>query len=235
LLSEPSLTLVSGRLPADPGVQGILITTGVAAASAYLHQLWRYSKDAYVARVDETCALVFALAEQGARYWLLAKPDIPRGNVDDANDVRRRREDLIQSETVISGQLKQLQFLRLIVQARFSSGDRQGLIQLVATFEGELTGGDFGARLRAHDVERAQRAYLAGCNVVAHLRDGAARGNRLWRIVIAKIEPFLPYHRPETRAGQIEEGIWLAVFLVCFVAGWTMVLISAVTWIRSLF
>src|ERR1700688_2491118 len=54
-----SRTLARERLPADSGIDGILVTAIVGAAAAYAHQLWKYSKDAYHARVDEACELIF--------------------------------------------------------------------------------------------------------------------------------------------------------------------------------
>jgi hypothetical protein len=186
----------------------------VGAFGAYAHQLWKYSKDAFLARVDETCALIYRVADQGAEYWLLAKPDLSKksANGSEECDLSSRYERLVLVETQISGRLQQLQFLRVILQRRFSLADERELVERMATFESELTGGDFAARFREPDLERAKLTYKAASDLAAHLRAGADRGNRLWRIVFTRFERIGP----------------LPVFLVSFVVGCVLTISAGV-------
>jgi hypothetical protein len=82
-----------------------------------------------------------------------------------------------------------------------------------------MTGGSFAAKVRAPDLQRAREAYVTAADLVEHVRQAANRGNRLSRIVLRELEARLPYRRPDTHAGRIEEIIWLAVSFGFFLVG----------------
>jgi hypothetical protein len=210
-------------LPADSGIQGILLTAIVGAFVAYANQLWKYSKDAYHARVDEACTLIFALADRGAQYWSVAKrePKQIRQPVEHVD----QEDKLTLCEILIEGQLMELQFLRLILEQRFSLSDRSILLERTASFQDAMTGGNFASKVRAPDTQRARQIYVTAGDLVAHVRNAANRGNRPWRIALRHIESVLPYRRPVTRAGRIEEAVWLTLSLGCFAVGCSLLVL----------
>jgi len=208
----------------NPALQGILLTAVLGAAAAYLHQLWKYSKDAYHARVDEACELILEIADRGAEYWSVGRlPDISF----------TKRERLKLAEVQITGRIAQLQFLRLMLQSRFSLFDRDRFNELIATFQDASTGGDFASNARDADLQRANGIYVAAADLTAHVRDAAGRGNRLWLIIFREVERWLPYRRPVTRAGRIEELLWLSFFLGLFATGSFLVIRALSNWLEA--
>jgi hypothetical protein len=204
-------------LPADSGIQGILLTALVGFVFAYLSQLWKYSKDAFHARVDEACGLIFELADSAAEYWAAAKRVSQQ--IRRPTDPADQHDKLILSEIKIEGQFMKLQFLRLVLQQRFSLSDQTALIERTASFQDAVTGGSFAENIRASDTQRAREVYVTAADLVAHVRQAANRGNRLWRILLRQMETALPYRWPRTSIGQFEAALWLAVSLGCFAVG----------------
>jgi hypothetical protein len=220
-------------LPADSEIEGILLAAIIGAAVAYAHQLWKYSKDAYHSRVDETCKLIVDIADDGAKYWSTGKGQ-PRNQRQsaEANDNHSEKLDLLEIQT--EGRIRLLQFLRLMLQSRFNHEDRELLIERTANFQDATTGGDFAANVRASDPQRARQIYLTASDLIAIVRDGALRGNRLWLIVYRELERFLPYRRPTTRGGRIEESFWLLTFLFLLAVGLALTLSALWSWFRQL-
>ncbi|MGO9682704.1 MAG: hypothetical protein ACLPTZ_08970 [Beijerinckiaceae bacterium] len=206
-------------MPAD--INGILLTALVGAAAAYAHQLWKYSKDSYHARVDEACDLIFDIADSGSEYWSMTKDE----------KVREKLEIL---EVQIDGRLKRLQFLRLMLQSRLGFLEREVLTERTANFEEALTGGTFASQKREADLQRAKTIYVAASDLVAHVRTAAARGNRLWLIVFRHIEPYFPYRRPTTASRRFEERLWLSTFFLLLTIGGAAVFIAVWKFVNSL-
>ena len=197
-------------------LQKLLLAALLTALAAYLHQLWKYSRNAYQARVDEACALIFNQADVGAKYWVT-----PRRKTNKLRSEKSPSTDheAIAVEVAIDGRLRELQFLRLMLEERTTLKDRDLLRELMATFQDAMTGGDFGAQTRAEDPERAIQVYRAACDLVAHIRAAADRGNKLWRSILRFLALRLPYRRPSTLRGRTEETILLLFAGVLFFVG----------------
>lgn len=192
----------------------------ITASAAYLHQLWKYNRDAYQARVDDACKLVFAIADSAAEYWASSRA-VRRRTIGPTSGEQRteKQPDLDLMEIKIAGHLKQVEFLRLTLQPRFSRTDRDILIERTGAFIDAITGGEFGSKIRAADPVRAQEIYRTAADLVAQLRAGAERGNKLWMIAHRWWEHARPYRRPTTRLTVIEEMIWASTFWLLFFIG----------------
>jgi hypothetical protein len=197
-------------------LQKILLAALLTGLAAYLHQLWKYNRNAYQARVDETCELIFNQADAGAKYWITPKR---KTNKLRSENFSTTDHEAIAAEVAIDGRLRELQFLRLMLEERITLQDRDLLRELMASFQDAMTGGDFGAQTRAEDTERAKQVYRAACDLVAHIRAAADRDNKLWRSIIRFLESQLPYRRPSTHRGRIEEAIFLLSAGALFVFG----------------
>jgi hypothetical protein len=216
--------------PDGSGTYKLLVPTLLAAAAAYVHQLWKYNRDAYLARVDEACKLVVELADSGAKYWSVAKLSPRRiGRTPPASEPKSKYQELVGLELQIEGRVQQLQFFRLLLQPRFVRRDREEFLQRTADFQDALTGGQFGSGARAADLQRAKQIYATASDLVDEIRHGAARGNTFYRSLLRF---FLPYRRPETRSGKIEEAILLAVYLPCLLLGAALLLIAIAEWLQ---
>jgi hypothetical protein len=208
-------------LPADTGDFYRLLGPALGtAAAAYFLQLWKYSRDAYLARVDEACGLVIDLADAGAKNWSTAKllPQ-PKIGAPPSTDAREKYREFAVAENWIDGRVQQLQFFRLILQDRFAPIDREKLIELTASFQDALTGSNFSSASRAADQEQAKQVYAAASDLIAHMRGGAARGSTLGMSFFRLLAGLLPYRRPTTRRGKIEERIFLWAFVLCVAVG----------------
>jgi hypothetical protein len=209
-------------------LQRLVLAALLTAVAAYLNQLWKYSRDAYQARVDETCKLIFDMAEDGAKYWVAAKRKSSRSPSEKSPP--SVHDEIAASEVKIDGRLRELQFLRLLLERRTMLRDLDLLRERMATFQDAMTGGDFGAAVRAGDPARARQVYLAACDLVAHIREAADRGNKWWLIALRIIESRLPYRRPTTRGGKIEEMLLLALAGSLFLVGAALCLLEVWHW-----
>jgi hypothetical protein len=214
------------------GLDRILITALVGAAAAYLHQLWKYNRDAYQSRVDEACKLIFELADIGAEYWSTPKYTIRRRPAEPPNaTLLAEREKLTRTEAHIDGRLRELQFLRVLLQARLSISDKELLIDRTAGFQDAMTGGQFASSTRAADPQRAQQVYVSGADLVAHLRNASERANKWWRILFRSFERLLPYRRPTNSRGKVEELFILVIVISLFVIGIILCAITLWEWL----
>jgi hypothetical protein len=198
-------------------VEKILIAALITAALAYLNQLWKYSRDAYQARVDEACKLIFDTADMAGEYW--TQPKL-------AESI-----ELISAEAKIAGRVAQLQFLRLLLELRNSSADRHLLRERAATFQDALTGGTFRNAVRPEDLARSNAVFQTAADLVDHIRRAADRGNKWWRIAFQHLEVWLPYRRPNRRRARREEVVFLAAFTFLFVIGLALCLIQIWLWL----
>ena len=197
----------------------VLLAALVPIGAAYFHQLWKYSRDAYQARVDEACKLIFELADDGAEYWSKAKRPPQTRITKGTSEPSESRAVVELLELQIAGHVNKLLILRLILRPRLGFLDGDQLDEKVATFQDAMTGGDFGSAARAADRHRAKQIYEAASDLVAHLRAGADRGNRWWRIVFRDLHRLIPYRVPTSRSGRIEDAIWLSIIATCLLVG----------------
>jgi hypothetical protein len=142
----------------------ILIGALATLFIGFIVQIWKYRRDAYAARVDEFCKMIFEAADLGAEYWTTKK----NSKLDAASSEKVRL-----AEAKLDGFQRKINLFSVILRGfvRVSDSDKTSL--LIADFFDALTGGNFGADTRARDEGRARLVYATAADLVAHLRTTA--------------------------------------------------------------
>jgi len=228
------MRVLSDRLLTDPTaeIEKILITALIGAVFAYFHQLWKYSRDAYEARIDEACDLIFNLAETAAEYWISPKlnPRHELGPIRHSASVSRQLvpPSLELLQVRIEGGVKKLEFLRLMLQPRLSLHDRQLLVDRMASFLDSMTGGQFASKARAADESRAREVYVTASDLVAHLRTASQRANGWWLTLFRQFEIVRPYRPPHSHRESIADTLILSITVPALLIGLLLVLVSLI-------
>ncbi len=146
-------------------MEKILIGALVTLIVAVFQQAHKNRNDAFNARIDEFCKLVFEAADCAAEYWILSKRPSSKTDGTVANQASIRL-----TETRIAGFQQKINLFFAVVRPYLRTHDSDSLSALLAEFFDAMTGGDFGAKARATDETRAALVYTNGSEVVARLR-----------------------------------------------------------------
>jgi hypothetical protein len=127
-------------------------------------QSWKARRDAYSARIDEFCKLIFEAADQGAEYWVTKKPT--KLTKPPPEQVAKTRL----METKIDGHQQKINLFYVMIKPKVSTAKQDDLVNKIADFLDALTGGNFGAEVRLSDPSRARLVYSTAAELVAALR-----------------------------------------------------------------
>jgi hypothetical protein len=105
--------------------------------------------------------MIFEAADVGVEYWMGKR----NPKVDSATTDKIR---LIEAK--VDGFQTKINLFASLVRSRVRVKAAEKLSSLIADFFDALTGGSFGAELRARDQARARLVYTTAADLVAHLR-----------------------------------------------------------------
>ncbi|SFN77795.1 hypothetical protein SAMN05216573_12151 [Bradyrhizobium sp. Rc3b] len=141
----------------------------VALGFALLQQLWKNRRDAYNARVDEFCKLIFEAADQAAEYWITKKPSKV------AKPAPELKAKLALAESKLEGYQLKVNFFQVLIRERSWTSKHDQIVANVADFLDAMTGGEFGAEVRQPDPTRVRLVYTTAAELVATLRSTMPR------------------------------------------------------------
>lgn len=127
-------------------------------------QIWKYRRDAFAARIDEFCKLIFETADLGAEYWVTKKPSKTMKSSLEA------RSKIVLIETKLNGYQSKIGLFAGIIISQIWLDAQDKLNNLTADFFDALTGSEFGDDARSANPQRAKLVYATGAEMVSHLR-----------------------------------------------------------------
>lgn len=136
---------------------------------ALFQQSWKNRRDAFTARVDEFCKLIFEAADIGAEYWVTKKPS--RKVAASSEQIAKIRL----TETLLDGYQQKINLFYVVIKSNVSTVKQDDLVNRIADFLDALTGGNFGAEVRTSDPSRARLVYTTAAEIVASLRSTSPR------------------------------------------------------------
>jgi hypothetical protein len=113
--------------------------------------------------------LIFEAADQGSEYWVTKK--LPKTANPSPDQVSKMRL----AETRIDGYQQKINLFYVMIKPTVGTAKHDELVNCIADFLDALTGGNFGAEVRASDPTRAKLVYTTAADLVALLRKTSPR------------------------------------------------------------
>lgn len=150
----------------------LLLGAFITLIANALLQRWRYGREAVDKRCDEIEKAATELASLSREYWLKPWPQPGPGM---SITFRDTEYAMLTSQARINGLAQKVVGLNTVVAADFHDEDEPRLLDALAVFLDQVTGGEFEVRYRAVDFNRARGSEVASSDYVVVLRELATR------------------------------------------------------------